>query len=281
MVFIMKTSLVLTIGWVWAASLLRGFDVSRQARCKPWRALSEVANQPSTQSARSPKTPREATWPERHQCLGVHNNVTQPLSHPFVSATLVLRELLSVSWRECGISAPHPSRVLSPADGPLPRLFPCLPVCHFHRLDAAYAHYSRLPVPVAITLCTGIHHPGHWWTIFLLCSGITGIDCDGQWPVNAPFVQCSSIKHHVWPPERDVWSELRFVTKLHELIRLWRRPSFEQNIFVRFKQLDLPAIFKAPNAKLESNEKWIFLEVPSFPILASIYQGETPRHAKM
>lgn len=122
----------------------------------------------STQTARSQKNPREAARPERHQCLGVHNNATRAVSQPFVSATLALRELLSISWRESGSPAPHPSRVLSPVDGPLPRLFPCLPV----RLSATFFSWmlpqctSHFTVPVAITLCTGIHHRGHWWTIF-------------------------------------------------------------------------------------------------------------------
>lgn len=93
----MKTSLVLIVTESGLLLCCKGIDVSRQARCKPRRALSEVANQPSTQSARSPTTPGEATRLERHQCLGVHNNATQPLSQPFVSATLALRELLSVS----------------------------------------------------------------------------------------------------------------------------------------------------------------------------------------
>lgn len=142
----------------------------------------------------------------------------------------------------------------------------CSPAC----LSAAFIGWMLPPCTTVVSLCL-LQLPSAQAYItrdtggqfFLLCSGITGIDCDGQWPVNAPFVQCSSIKHHVWPPERDVWSELRFVTKLHKLIRLWRRPSFEQNIFVQ-----LFTIFKAPNAKLESKEKWIFLEMPSFPNLS-------------
>lgn len=102
-----------------------------------------------TQSARSLRTPGEATRPARHQCLGVHNNATQPLSQPFVSATLALRELLSVSWRESGIPAPHPSQVLSPADGPLPRLFPRLPV----HLSAAFIGWMLPPCTTVVSQC--------------------------------------------------------------------------------------------------------------------------------
>lgn len=161
--------------------------MSRQVSCEPRPALSVVANQPSTQSARAPKTPREATRPERHQCLGVHNKAARPLSQPFVSATLGLGELLSISQRECGSPAPHPSRVLSPADGPLPRPFPCL--------SAAFIEWM-LPPCTACACCT---YPLRRHTstqtlvdiFFPLCSGTSGIDCDGQWPVNDPFMQSS------------------------------------------------------------------------------------------
>lgn len=112
--------------------------------------------------------PERPRWPERHHCLGVHNSETQALSQPFVSATLALRELLSISRSKSGIPPPHPSRDLS-----LQWMYPFLacslwpPVCCFHQLHAASLHSSLLPLPVAITLCAGIHHRGQWRTIFV------------------------------------------------------------------------------------------------------------------
>lgn len=142
----------------------------------------------STQTARSHKTPREAARPERHQCLGVHNNATRAVSQPFVSATLALRELLSISWRESGSPAAHPSRVLSPVDGPLPRLFPCLPVRLFACLPLSLAGCCLsalvispclLQLPSAQAYITG----DTGGQFFPLCSGTTGIGCDDRRPV--------------------------------------------------------------------------------------------------
>lgn len=119
---------------------------------------------PNAHIVRSPTTPRKARRPEKHQCLGVHNNVTQPLSQPFVSATLALRELLSISWRESGIPAPHPSRVLSPVDGPLPRLFPRPHV----RLSAAFTGWMP-PLCTTVISCASCNYPRHGhrspWTL--------------------------------------------------------------------------------------------------------------------
>lgn len=119
MVTIMKTFISLNTVWVWASSLWRGFDVSRQADV----SLDQ-------HSARLPVSPGLPKPPERlHDLKGI--SVWEFLTMrpelylgPFVSATLAVRELLSIFWRESGILAPYPSRVLSPVDGPLPRLFP-------------------------------------------------------------------------------------------------------------------------------------------------------------
>lgn len=188
--------------WLWRhplhlmlaeSPLLRGVDGLDRQMWAP-------TNLPS--SVRSHRAPREAARPERHQCLGVHNNATRALSQPFVSATLALRELHSISCRESGTPAPHPSQVLSPVDGPLPRLFPRPPV----RLSATFFSWtlppctSHLAVPVAITLCTGIHHRGHCWTIsfpFVPALQELTVMAGDQWyvAVNSPFLQHSSINH--------------------------------------------------------------------------------------
>lgn len=73
----------------------------------------------------------------------------QPLSQAFVSATLALRELLSIFWRESGIHASHPSQVLSPADGQLPLLFHRLPV----RLSGAFPSWMLPPCTAVVCLC--------------------------------------------------------------------------------------------------------------------------------
>lgn len=159
MFLIMKTSIVLNIGHVWA------FPFPGWFRCISSGKLRAASNRPSSRICR--KNPGKAGRPEKHQCLGIHNNVAWPLPESFVSATLALREALSISCRETGIPAPHPSRVLSPVDGQLPRPFPhpptCSLVCRSHRLETAAVHRPR-----AITLCTGIHHPGRRWTMFPL-----------------------------------------------------------------------------------------------------------------
>lgn len=152
----------------------------------PRPAFSAGANRPSTQAAGSHKTPREATCPERQQCLGVHNNETRALYQPFVSATLALRELLSISWSKSAIPAPHPSRLLSPADGPLPRLFP--PACP---LSAAFISWMLPPcASLLFSLCL-LQLPSAKAYItrdtsgrfFPLCFGVTEIGCDVQRPV--------------------------------------------------------------------------------------------------
>lgn len=247
MVLIMKTSFPLTTGWVWASSLLGGFDASRQADVSLYTSTQrEVASRPSTMLARSPQTPREATRPERHQCLGVHNNATLALSQPFVSATLALRELLSISrrvWRH-SFSPSITTSSLQRMDH-----FPaCFPDCLSAWLPLSSA--GCRPRALQSSPCACCNYPLHRHTspetlvgnFFFLCSGATGIDCDGQRPVNDPFVHCSSIKQHVWPPENDVWRTKICCQTPRTQYRLWRRLIFEQNIFARFKPLDIPAV---------------------------------------
>lgn len=109
----------------------------------------------------------------------------------------------------------HIHQVLSPVDGPLPRLFPRLPV----RLSATFFSWmlppctSHLTVPVAITLCTGIHHRGHWWTfLFPLCSSTTGIGCDGQRPV---ICSCECSRPAVFLHKSPMFDLLRVMCEVN------------------------------------------------------------------
>lgn len=275
MVVIMKTSFPLTTGRVWAFSLLGGFDASRQADLSLYQHSGrEVASRPSTMLARSPQTPREATRPERHQCLGVHNNATLALSQPFVSATLAQREWLSISPRESGGSpSAHPSQVLSPTDGPLPRLFPWLPVCHFHRLDAGPVHYSRPP-------CACCNYPLHRHTspgtlvgnFFFLCSGTTGIDCDGQL-ARKMLLSCTV------PPQSTMFDllkmtceELRFVAKLQELSMHFEGDLFlSKTFFAPFKPLHIYQHFFFFFLKLQMQSLRIMKNESSWKCLAFLF----------
>ena len=182
---------------VTSSSLLGGFDVSRQADVSLHQISVKVPTGCLLSQPGLLKPLRGAPHPERHQCLGVHNNVTQTLPQPFVSASLALRELSSISWSKPGTPAAHPSRVLSPADGPLPCLFPRLLFS-----SALCCHCAIQSSPFAC--CNYPLHrrpsPGTPVDIFSpLCSGTKGNGCDGQQPMKCSF-KCSlpaEFCHHV------------------------------------------------------------------------------------
>lgn len=162
--------------------------------------------------------PERPRWPERHHCLGVHNSETQALSQPFVSATLALRELLSISRSKSGIPPPHPSRDLSLQWMYLPRLFPltaCLllssAACCLLALQSSPFVCCNYPLRRNTspgTVADDFHS-------FVLAWQELARMADERWyvTVNGPSLQCSSIKHRVRPPGSELWSKLRFVTK--------------------------------------------------------------------
>lgn len=87
MLLIMQASPALTADRACAASLLREFDVPRQADVSLNQSWSGDASGPSSQPGLS-EPPEEQAQPEKHQFLGLLNSVGQALSQPFVSATL-------------------------------------------------------------------------------------------------------------------------------------------------------------------------------------------------
>ena len=141
---------------------LRGFDVSRQADVNIDENSVRV---PTGRLPNQPGLPK--TLEEQHDRKGISvwESITKRpklyLSHLFLPLW---------HWENCSQSlgaglAPlhtihHKSFHRFP--GPIPRLFPWLPVCCFHQLFAAIVQSSLLPLPAAVTLCMGIHHLGHW-----------------------------------------------------------------------------------------------------------------------